>query len=393
METSGSAASQMPPDDPSDKPSEGSSAPQYPVLVIPQPGDRTPERWRPRVPARIAWIAILSIATGLGVYLRWDGRTLKQVVRPETIPNQSDGHTEAGSGIVGLDATSQGMSRSELQTRLAQAIEKTSGKKVVYEDVLGEGEGSWDSHARYPRDEVNCIVWIDLVLAETYGKDIQDKTPIMDRLRYYEGVPAYGMRKHYNLHRVQLDALPLRPIQPESCGPAAHASAELNPEAFAKTQKYTCPLYRSELSKFDFDFLPPGQLTECAPHLEPGYYVMFGVETAHYSKVYGQNSGPMGLVHGMFLEVTWSGQTFVHHASTSAGKIKKEKLEKYVARMSRELHRGYTLYELDPTWTPPTMPVTPESISPEAQRILACEKALPAKRTKQSAFSKRKIAD
>src|SRR5215218_8871341 len=69
--------------------------------------------------------------------------------------------------------------------RVEAALEGTRHIQVVYQDVLGEGPGSWDPDPRYPNGQVNCLTWLQLVLAEAYGHDPQEKLQVMDRLRYF----------------------------------------------------------------------------------------------------------------------------------------------------------------------------------------------------------------
>ena len=71
--------------------------------------------------------------------------------------------------------------------RVRQALERTRGVKVVYQDILGEGPGAWDPDPRYPSDTVNCITWLQLLMAEVYGNSPQEKETILDRVRYKVG--------------------------------------------------------------------------------------------------------------------------------------------------------------------------------------------------------------
>src|SRR5437016_6253354 len=104
------------------------------------------------------------------------------------------------------------LTRELINERFAEVIEATADYEVVYEDILGEGEGGWDSNPRYPARKVNCLVWLQLVISELYGKGLPDKTAIMDRIRYFGGHVGFSMRKHYIDQWVALEPAPLVPV-------------------------------------------------------------------------------------------------------------------------------------------------------------------------------------
>jgi hypothetical protein len=95
----------------------------------------------------------------------------------------------------GKDVSRNPLTRDVINERFRIAIANTRHMKVVREDVLGEGAGAWDSDPRYPTNDVNCIVWLQLLISEVYGHgaSLEEKTRIMDRVRYYKGCVAYGM--------------------------------------------------------------------------------------------------------------------------------------------------------------------------------------------------------
>lgn len=333
----------------------------------------------PAKPSRVPWLFVgltLLALTGIALHLRINGS-------PWTAARGLASLSPLSPPSPQPEEKTNSLTRTELNNRIRAAIERTAHFKVAYDDVLGEGPDRWDSHPRYPKDTVNCIVWITHVLAEAYGRDLTDKTPVLDRLRYYEGTPAFGLRKHYNAHWVQVEPEPLRKHLPQACGPYLTEAVDLELEAFTKAQAYACPLYRMDQKRISYQYLSPSRLEDCAPQLDPGFYVVFGVATQTYTEQFGKKSGPMGLVHGMFLEVNLAGDAWIHHASTSAKKIKREKLEKYIKRMRKELHKGYTIYELSTEWNPQS---AARARSFEADQILACELNLPHRRPDKPAF-------
>src|SRR2546430_13172791 len=104
-------------------------------------------------------------------------------------------------------------------------------------------------------------------------------------------------------------------------------------------------------NSFDVSYLSPDDTVSVTRVLPAGYYFLFGVATAHYQKLYGKNSGPMGLVHGLIVEVRGDPKTrdvdddvIVYHASTSAKRVMHEPFAKYAKKMKQKMHKGYAVY-------------------------------------------------
>ncbi|MBY0472279.1 DUF1460 domain-containing protein [bacterium] len=272
--------------------------------------------------------------------------------------------------------SSQWMTKEELNRRMYRAIREHFNHKVVYEGILGEGQGAWDFAPRYPTDRVNCIIWLTLVLAEAYSNTAAEKIGILDRLRYFDDVVSFGTRKHFVDHWLKIDPAPLLEMGLDKYTRLlGRKKVKLDYGHFLKSHRYTCHLYKQEVDEFEIEYADPKGILEVAQKLPEGYYLFFGVATTKYLERYGKESGPMGLVHGMILELFGepggrsNEQMFVYHASTSAGKVMHENLDKYVTRMTENLHAGYVLYDLNPEWDHST-PLQP---SPEALEIQRCE--------------------
>ncbi len=267
--------------------------------------------------------------------------------------------------------------------RVEAALESTRPIKVVYQDVLGEGPGSWDPDPRYPDGQVNCLTWLQLVLAETYGHNPQEKLQVMDRLRYFDGHPGFGFRKHFIDQWTALDPQPLRPVDfgfcPSSAVQPFHLS--LDPAFFAQKINYQCPLYHQDRRAVDLQLVPGQGLAQCAGLLPEGYYVMFPVASDRYLKKYGAFSGPMAQVHAVLLAVKAppgvppesrdAAEFKVYHASISSGKVIETELGSYVLHMWN-LYRGYVLYSLAPDWDWQARP----PMDDEGKRVAACEARL-----------------
>jgi hypothetical protein len=269
-------------------------------------------------------------------------------------------------------AAAPGPARVALYSRIQECIAATRGHAVVYEDMLGEGPGSWHPGARYPTDKVNCMVWILLVLAETYGRaGGQDgKQLAMDCLRYYGGHVGFSTRKHYLEQWLAFDPGPLRPVSlRELCAPKHYVSV-LEPKVFLARRGFEAPLYRMEATVFDTEYTPAPGLLSSVKSLSPGFYVIFAAPTRLCVEQMADRRWPLGLVHCAFLELSgWEpdasaaplGRWTVHHASVIYGTVMSEPLEVYLAK-SAVIHQGYVVCELDPSWVPRRRAVREEAL-------------------------------
>jgi len=277
------------------------------------------------------------------------------------------------------------LTREIINERFAALVANTLHLPVLREDMLGEGEGAWDPDPRYPTTTVNCIVWLQLIIAELYGWDHDQETKlhIMDRIRYYGGHVAYGLRKsHYLDLWLMLEPEPLVRIRLTGLPGYTRGFIKVKKEQFKTFHDYRGPLYREEVDAFDIDYITGEGLVNCVRNLAPGYYISFGVAGPYYLSLYGQGQGPMGLVHSLVIKVSDSseaqqdgqsdGEAVVYHASTVSGSVNEVPLAEYVGRMSNLFH-GYALFELDPNWDFLAKPTADE----EMKRILDCEATLP----------------
>ena len=293
---------------------------------------------------------------------------------PSTEPN-------AGAGIAAAPDVHQAMTQEELSRRMKEAIERTKLYKVVYEDVLGEGPGHWDADPRYPTDSVNCIIWFQLLLAETYGRTPEEKQAVMDRIRYFGGQPGFAFRKHYLDHWTAFDPGPLVNVSSAGCPfrDAQPYHLELQPQHFLDSINFPCPLYHGDKTAVDLTLDTGVGLVQCGSGLAPGFYALFPVASDRYLAKYAGFSGPMAQVHFVLLEVPPlpapgeskerdAAKFRVWHASTGSGKVIETELGSYVLHMW-ELFRGYLVYKIDPAWDWRKVP----PLDAEGKALAACE--------------------
>jgi hypothetical protein len=283
------------------------------------------------------------------------------------------GHAQSGGGAGSTDA-----SRAKIERRFGEALTRNLNVSVVYEDVLGEGPGHWDADPRYPKGKVNCITWLYLLLAETYGDTPKDRARVMDRIRYFDGHVGFGFRKHYTDQWMALDPGPLVRVDLSRCSEEKTHRVVLEPQKFTASIGYHCPLYRMDQRTFDVKHVNARGITKCASFLPPGYYIAFPLASNRYLEKYGTRSGPMGQVHAVVMNVPeMGGKTTeardikVYHASIMRGKVVETNLKDYTSDMGA-LFRGYAVYRLDPAWDWRAEP----GMDKEAKAVVACESKL-----------------
>lgn len=267
---------------------------------------------------------------------------------------------------------SHAFTREELHQRLKSAINRSMTYAVVLEDILGEGKNAWDADPRYPEKTVNCMIWLQLVLSEAYATTGEEKQVALDKIRYYGGNVGFSTRKHYTDHWMNVEPAPLKKVSLTKCAFPNYSHIKIRPEDFLKHRKFSCELYRMKDFDVELQYSKSEGLLKCQHFLPPGFYVFFAVPSQEYENRYLQETGPMGLVHAMILEIDPKAGTTVYHASTSAKAVLKEPLEQYLDRM-KNLHLGYVVYELDPNWDYKRTMVP----DPEVKKLQACEAKLP----------------
>lgn len=246
--------------------------------------------------------------------------------------------------------------RAALMKQVGESLRLSRNYAVVYEDILGEGAGAWDSDRRYPEYEVNCIIWLQALLSDVYGQGLNDKTPVLDKIRYYGGHAGYGLRKHFIGRWLAMDPGPLKRLDfadyPGYVKPVKY-SITLDLETFRNSMKYPGKLYREEVNTINLEYVKVTEFPKLAVRLEPGYYVMFGVPSDFYLRSWTKLSGPLGLVHAFLLHVGdrpgAEGNIRSYHASIISGTVGHLTLSALVKRI-RKTTRGLVLYELVPGW-------------------------------------------
>jgi len=170
------------------------------------------------------------------------------------------------------------------------------------------------------------------------------------------GHVGFGLRKHYVDQWMQLDPGPFERMDPAACGPVRRRVVHLEPETFLRSVGYPCPLYGMDRRDYTIDYTATADFVVCIRRLAPGYYVLNAIATDRYLQRYGQTSGPMGLVHAIFLQVRppspdagGERQLIVHHASVVLHRLVHEPFTQLVDR-NTGVYDGFVAYRLNPRW-------------------------------------------
>lgn len=232
------------------------------------------------------------------------------------------------------------------------ALREMREKKVEIsrEASLGEGQGTFDSNSREIGNKVNCMTWMQGVIAEAYGDTPERTQAYLDSLRYYGDTISFGTRKHYIDRWLALEPAPLIPVLLESCQPNMIGSVQLDLTRFKQNHNYQGRLFAEDKSQFSLDFLTPDKMDSCLMTLPEGYYALFFVANEQYLKHWGKH-GSMGQVHAIIIEK--NEKILVHHASIDFNKVVTEEWIGFHKRIL-SVAEGYTIFGFDPAWQPKT---------------------------------------
>lgn len=281
------------------------------------------------------------------------------------------------------DPPSADMVLARIRSFIATTASAPDRYKIYIYDMLGEGAGHFDSEPRYHATEMNCTTWLQMALAHGYSSSSQEIPAVLDRVRYFYGVPGYGTRKHFTDNWLTLEPAPLKKMDLSSCGPVKTKILKPDYAFFKQNKKYSCALLEEKNPSVTIEYIEPQQLDGCARRLENGVYFIFPVSSDPYIARYGKESGPMGMVHGLIMDVRnmTSGEggvkaITVHHASITKQRVVSRGLNEYVLGKASSLFAGYTIWGLDLGWDSTASSEIPAAEKTRIDELLRCEKGL-----------------
>ena len=241
---------------------------------------------------------------------------------------------------------------------LKAALQRWRGVSVVYHDTLGEGAGAWDGDPREPGPDtsLNCITWLQVVLADAFTHSPQDMAYLLHNFRYFGDWPSFATRKHYNEHWIYGDSAPLTSLEEVECQPDDLRQIHLDLPRFTHVTHTPCTLSDRAESDFTLGVLQFPSLLSCLKNVEPGPYVLFPVPSKRWLRDYGQKVGDMGVVHGLLLWVSpgsaaqdedpLESRYQITHASISLRRVENLSLGAYLD-YSQYIIDGFVIYKID----------------------------------------------
>lgn len=208
------------------------------------------------------------------------------------------------------------------------------------------------------------MTWLQWVLALAAGPEAGAGRRL-DALRYYGGAVGFRTRKHYLDRWLAWEPGPLQAVDLSDHPDKKTHEIRIEPAMLRALHGERCPLWREDEVRFAVDHLGAETLLAEAAGWEPGWYVLTGIATEKYLRMYGQDVGPMGQVHLFLLDASATGRTArspaqwtLWHASTLRGVVFEDNLGRLLAN-TRTIYQGFVPYRVTASRAPERVPVLP----------------------------------
>jgi hypothetical protein len=234
-----------------------------------------------------------------------------------------------------VDAFLSDLSRSGAP--LAERIERVSARFLgtrYVRDPLGEGKGGrWDPDPLIDLRRVDCLTFVEQVLALAQRPSLKQATSLLQTYRYAGGEIRYRRRRHF----MELQWLPglvrgglLKDLTSAVAGDAAQTLArEVTRESYRGAfRKWPRKLGDAlPLGTIRLSYVPAALAPALAARLRPGTIMALVRRTP--------DSWPVVITHVGFI-VRHEGQVVFRHAIHVAGRVIDEGLDRYFARHARD---------------------------------------------------------
>lgn len=236
---------------------------------------------------------------------------------------------------------------------LLPAIEQSRLVPVSLEQAYGEGSGAFDSRSRHSVSSLNCITWLQWVLAKSYSSPSIPLEQYLDAIRYYDYKIGFNHRKHFIDRWLIYEPAPLIPVHTQECSTSAAISVQLQLSQFREKQGYSCSLFNEEspVEHLVVPYISEQNMESCTTALPEGFYVLFMVPNERWLDRWS-TIGEMGTVHAMILHRTQESST-VYQASVDQGVVAEESWTEVGKRLS-PVSLGYRVFALQSNWSPKT---------------------------------------
>lgn len=241
-------------------------------------------------------------------------------------------------------------------------------------DMLGEGAGYFDADPRYLPHEMNCTTWYQTAIATALSQDKEQVPEWLDKIRYFRGVVGFSTRIHFTDNTARMTSSLFEPVVFEGVRPQSKL-VHLNYPHFRSQHNYTCPLYEEKFKESAITYYLGNDFLKQSEILADGVYLVYPVASDRYIAAFGQSSGPMGLVHGLLLDIDSSKfgiqRAMVSHASITRKTVVTKPLAEYIHSPATQNFLGYTLWKINSEWQS-QKPTGAET--KEIEHLLQCEK-------------------
>jgi hypothetical protein len=233
---------------------------------------------------------------------------------------------------------------------LAERIERVSARFLgtrYVRDPLGEGKGGhWDPDPLIDLNRVDCLTFVEQVLALAQRTTLNGATSLLATYRYDGGQVSYRRRRHF----MELQWLPglvrvglLRDLTPEVAGDAARTLVrEVTRESYRGAfRRWPRRLGGSlPLGSIRLSYVPTSKAPALAGKIPPGTIMALVRRTPE--------SWPVVVTHVGFV-VRRAQELVFRHAIHVAGRVIDEPLDRYIARHARDPRSlGFHLAEAIP---------------------------------------------
>jgi hypothetical protein len=270
--------------------------------------------------------------------------------------------------------------QARLDWFVSAVVRRNLSWDIHYKDAMGEGPGRWHSAPRLPGHVLNCLTWLQVVLAQSYALCWGLRFPmVLDSIRYFHGIVGFSTRKHYVDQWLRLDPGPLR-LMVDS--PAFHAGtlvSRIEPTSLQRLRGFNGDLYAARFTDLLLPYFTYPSLLKRLAEEKNQHVILFGVPTPEYLACYSPISGPIALGHAILCERDSTegsgGYWRCYHASTALGRVVDEELLTFMERCSGN-YRGFVACALCAQWRP----TRPEpSMQQYLRHLLVMESSLPTK--------------
>jgi hypothetical protein len=225
--------------------------------------------------------------------------------------------------------------------RIMNALHAEQRASVSNNDPLGEGDGAFDPDPLGPSTNVDCMTWLQQVLARATSEK-SDVASQLRRIRYFGPFPEFATRKHYVDHWLDIDPYPLRRVEIKA---PTTVTVTVDSSTLARARGFSGPMPAPRT--INVPYVTTSKVLSELDHLRGKFYVLSAIASPTWKRMYGSNVGDLAQSHLLVADATSpTAPIQVWHASITSHSVRVETLETYIGR-TRSLFLGYAIYAID----------------------------------------------